>query len=104
MNAPGKTRKPLPPKPSAAALRTAEEIIRLAGRSRPADAVMREVLRKDRRLSPDEKRSVSIAVFAYFRWFGWLDAREPLHEQITQAQQLDNDFQSHPDSVPDAEL
>ena len=78
----------------------AEEIIRSANRQHAADAVMRDVLRKDTRLSPAEKRSVSVAVFAYFRWFGWLDAREPLHQQIKTAQELD----ARKTEIPDAEL
>ncbi len=39
----------------------------------PADFVLRKNVGADRDLLPDAKRALVRAVFAYYRWFGWLD-------------------------------
>jgi 16S rRNA (cytosine967-C5)-methyltransferase len=85
-------------------LKISEEIVRAANRQHPADAVLREALRCYRSLTPEEKRAISMAVFAYFRWFGWLDARKSIAEQIRSAQQLDERFNDNPRAIPDSEL
>ncbi|MDR0352201.1 MAG: RsmB/NOP family class I SAM-dependent RNA methyltransferase, partial [Opitutaceae bacterium] len=45
-------------------------------RELPADAALRRYLADARRLGPAEKRAVSHAFFAYFRWLEWLDRRD----------------------------
>src|SRR5689334_25379404 len=79
-------------------LKVTEEIILAADQQHPADAVMRDILRPQRRLVPEQKRMISAAVFAYFRWFGWLDGRKPFAEQIEYAQELDERFNNDPTS------
>src|SRR5689334_19719064 len=85
-------------------LKVTEEIILAADQQHPADAVMRDVLRPQRRLTPEQKRLISSAVFAYFRWFGWLDGRKPFVEQIEYAQELDERFNDNPASFSDSDL
>jgi 16S rRNA (cytosine967-C5)-methyltransferase len=63
-------------------------VIRYADRQHPADAVLRSQLREARWLTPAQRREISTAVFAYYRWFAWLDARSSLRDQIAQAMDL----------------
>jgi 16S rRNA (cytosine967-C5)-methyltransferase len=51
----------------------------------PADAALRSYLFKARRLGPREKRAISRAVFAYFRWVQWLDEKVVFPKQVEQA-------------------
>jgi hypothetical protein len=60
-------------------------VIRQADREHPADAVLRGELREARWRTPAHRTEISRAVFDYYRWFGWLDQRAPLREQIAQA-------------------
>lgn len=69
-------------------LHVAAAVIRKAGREYPADAVLRSELRAAPKLTPAQRGEISRAVFAYYRWFGWLDPRAPLREQIAQAIEL----------------
>jgi 16S rRNA (cytosine967-C5)-methyltransferase len=63
-------------------------VIRKADREHPADAVLRSELRAARWLTPAHRSEISHAVFDYYRWFGWLDRRAPLRDQIAQAAEL----------------
>jgi 16S rRNA (cytosine967-C5)-methyltransferase len=56
-----------------------------ASRRQPADAVLREYLGRHDRLRPGEKRAISRAVFAYFRWWRWLDQEAALPVQVGEA-------------------
>lgn len=85
-------------------LKSSEEILRAADRQHPADMVLREALRRYRSLTPEEKRNISTAVFAYFRWFGWLDARKSIAEKVRSAQELDERFNANPCAIPNSEL
>jgi 16S rRNA (cytosine967-C5)-methyltransferase len=85
-------------------LRLASEIIRQSSREHPADAVLRERLKAQRGLYPAETAQVSHAVFAFYRWFGWLDSAQPLQAQLEHALQLAQRFESQPESSSDAEL
>jgi len=82
----------------------AGEVIKRATRERPADAVLREALKSRRDLAPGEAAQISHAVFAYYRWLGWLEKSNSLAEQIGRASQLAKAFAQRPDSVPDSEL
>src|ERR1039457_422668 len=62
-----------------------EKIIRAANREHPADGVMRAELKAQHGLSRDDGARVSKAVFAYFRWLGWLDERQTIQGRINQA-------------------
>ena len=82
----------------------AERIIRGATRERPADGVLRAELRAQRGLSREEGAQVSKAVFAYFRWRGWLDEEKPIREQVEHALALAKRYAAQPESFNDAEL
>jgi 16S rRNA (cytosine967-C5)-methyltransferase len=79
-------------------------MIRRSSREHPADAVLRSHLKTQRGLSKIQSTMVSRAVFAYFRWFGWLDRDQSLHDQIDHALQLGRNFSKNPRDVPDKDL
>jgi 16S rRNA (cytosine967-C5)-methyltransferase len=81
----------------------AAQIIERSDREHPADAVLREALR-EAKLARTESRSVAEAVFAYFRWRGWLDLNESLSWQLTLARALDSRFRTDPGSFSTEEL
>jgi 16S rRNA (cytosine967-C5)-methyltransferase len=62
----------------------------------PADAVLREYLGANRTLGAVGKRSVSRAVFAYFRWLNWLSRSESLQKQVLSALDLQARFDRDP--------
>jgi 16S rRNA (cytosine967-C5)-methyltransferase len=64
----------------------------------PADAVLREALSGRETLEPSEKRAVARLVFAYYRWLGWLDAREALPRRLAAARELQARFDREPGS------
>ena len=84
--------------------RIASVIIGRADREHPADAVLRLELKKAGRISQEEKRDISRAVFAYYRWRGWLNWKEPLPKQIADALELDGEFRENPGSIADEKL
>jgi 16S rRNA (cytosine967-C5)-methyltransferase len=86
-----------------AVIRIADAVIEKVDREHPADAVLRTVLKRCQ-ATPDMARRVSRAVFAFYRWRGWLDAREILPRQFTAAWQLVERFQRSPRSFLDDEL
>src|ERR1051325_2740061 len=67
-------------------------IIQRSSRLQPADAVLRAELKSQRRLPPVKTRQISAAVFAYFRWLGWLNQKSPIRDQITHAIELAEKF------------
>jgi len=81
-----------------------ERIIRSADREHPADAQLRQELKAQRDLFPGDAAYVTKAVFAYFRWLGWLDEGQPIQERIKQALQLAERYVLQPESFTDAEL
>ena len=85
-------------------LSLAERIIGAATREHPADGVMRVELKGQQGLWQEERAQVSRAVFAYYRWRGWLDEGKPLREQVTRALELAERYAHEPGSFPDAEL
>ena len=70
----------------------------------PADAVLRRYLADSTRLGQRERRAISHAVFAYFRWWQWLEQRAPMHAQLSQANDLQEAFNLNPASVKAATL
>jgi 16S rRNA (cytosine967-C5)-methyltransferase len=82
----------------------AAEVISRASREKPADAVLRELLRGEWDLHAKESREVSRAVFAYYRWFGWLDHRQPVMTQIERAVEHGARFRKAPGSILADEL
>jgi len=89
---------------NAFSLRLAERIIRAADREHPADAVLREVLKAERDLTPEQRSRISGAVFAYYRWRGWLEAAQPVQGQVERASGLAERFATQPQSFTNEEL
>jgi 16S rRNA (cytosine967-C5)-methyltransferase len=89
---------------TSAVLGLAAEIIRTATRERPADRVIRETLRSAHGLEEGEPGQVSRAVFAYYRWLGWLDGRGSPRRQIEHALELAERFAREPLSFADVDL
>jgi 16S rRNA (cytosine967-C5)-methyltransferase len=81
-----------------------ERIIRAASREHPADGVLRTEIRAQQGLSQEEAGQVSRAVFAYFRWHGWLEEEKPMRDQIEQALSLAERYALQPDTFGDEEL
>ena len=65
----------------------------------PADAALREYLPGRRTLGAVGRRSVSRAVFAYFRWINWLDGTESAQRRIVRALALQARFDADPSCV-----
>src|SRR5262245_53077992 len=85
-------------------LEVAASVIRDSSRERPADAVLRSHLKDQSGLSRQQGTEVTRMVFAFYRWFGWLDKQQPLAQQIERASELAQQFARQPTSFPDAEL
>ena len=85
-------------------LSLAEKIIRTANREHPADGVLRVELKGQTGLWPEERARVSRAVFAYYRWRGWLNEGKPIREQVECALELADRYASEPGSFADVEL
>ena len=62
----------------------------------PADAALREYLASNRTLGAVGKRSVSRAVFTYFRWLNWLDRGQSAQKQVLAALGLQAKFERNP--------
>lgn len=80
------------------------EVIRQSDRQHPADAVLRQVLRQDRRVEATLAREVAGTVQAYFRWFGWLNPDYPLAQQVVYAAKLQQEFDANPLAISDSHL
>jgi 16S rRNA (cytosine967-C5)-methyltransferase len=65
----------------------------------PADAALRDYLKGNRTLGAVGKRSVSRAVFAYFRWLRWLERSQSAQKQVVAAIGLQDRFDKNPGSV-----
>ena len=65
----------------------------------PADAALREYLSGSRALGAVGRRSVSRAVFAYFRWIHWLDPAQSAQKRVLAAVGLQGRFERDPSSV-----
>jgi 16S rRNA (cytosine967-C5)-methyltransferase len=85
-------------------LTLAATIIQRSSREQPADSVLRSQLKAQRSLSQIQTAVVSRAVFAYFRWFGWLEQRQPLPDQMDHALQLARKFSENPLEFTEHEL
>ena len=85
-------------------LTLASAIIQKSSRERPADAELRAALKTQGGLTRDDSWRVSRAVFAYYRWLGWLDENKALQFQIEQALELAETFAHEPNSFSDDDL
>ncbi len=79
-------------------------VIRKSSREKQADSVLRAELKAQRALPPELGRAAARALFAYYRWRGWLEAASPISEQITAAETLQERFAEKPESFTEEEL
>ncbi len=86
------------------AIEFAARVIGHCSREHPADMVLREQLRAAQGWPRRETAEVAELVFAYYRWLGWLDKNQPLHQQISASQELARSFGLRPDAFSDADL
>lgn len=82
----------------------AARVIRKADREHPADTVLREELRATEGVYRSQSAEVSQMVFAYYRWFGWLDKRHPVTGQLKRALDLAANFADQPETFSDEML
>ena len=87
--------------PSIAAL--VARVIQASDRERPADGVLREELKRHRGLSREDAGVASKALFAFYRWHGWLEGSD-LGARVHQACELAARYAHNPDSFSDDEL
>src|SRR5580658_450642 len=65
----------------------------------PADAALREYLAGNRSLGAVGRRSVSRAVFAYFRWLNWLGPGESAQKRVIRALGYQARFERDPSCI-----
>lgn len=83
-----------------ATLNHAARIIGAVDRERvPADGALRHYFLETRHLRPPERRNISRAVFAYFRWLNWLDRKASLQKQVVHSNELQIRFNADEKSV-----
>jgi 16S rRNA (cytosine967-C5)-methyltransferase len=85
---------------SSSILNQAAAVVRVALSGIPADTALREGLTQTRhRSAPAERRAISRAVFAYFRWWRWLAPKDSIQKQLAAATALQERFDRDPKSV-----
>jgi 16S rRNA (cytosine967-C5)-methyltransferase len=85
-------------------LELAARVIARADKANPADLMLRETFRKMPGLTRALTREVSLTVFAYYRWFGWLDHRRPVTARLKRAIDLAAGYLERPESFSDEKL
>lgn len=105
-NSPRIVRLAHPPKPStvrlmpdSATLNHAALVLATVAPDLPADAALRRYLYTAKRLEGRNKRAVSRAVFAYFRWWRWLDPEASFQKQVEQSAALQERFTANEKSI-----
>lgn len=81
---------------STALAQRAAHIIAQVSPESPADFVLRREVGSDRELESHEKRALTGAVFAYYRWLGWLDEKRGLPQRVEAALGLQKRFDADP--------
>jgi len=85
---------------SSPVLNQAARVLKLVQTGTPADQALRESLTQDRHFTaPAERRAVSHAVFAYFRWWRWLEPKDSLQKQTEAALKLQERFNQNPATI-----
>jgi 16S rRNA (cytosine967-C5)-methyltransferase len=84
-------------------LSTAAAVIAASNRENTADQALRKKFASDKP-SPEGRRAVTFAVFAYYRWYGWLTRTNSVVRQIDQAIALDAEFKEKPQKFTAQEL
>src|SRR5271168_301574 len=77
----------------------AARVLELVRPGVPADAALRGYLAGTRSLGAVGRRSVSRAVFSYFRWLHWLEHGDSAQKRIVGALGLQSRFERDPSSV-----
>lgn len=85
--------------PDSATLNHAARVLMTVSPELHADVALRRYTTTARRLGPREKRAVSQAVFAYFRWVQWLDPKASTQKRVEQAWAMHDRFRQNPTSV-----
>ena len=84
---------------SSPTLNQAARILKLVQAGTPADQALRDTLTQSRHFTaPAERRDTSRAVFAYFRWWRWLEPKASLQKQVAAALDLQARFEQQPKS------
>lgn len=82
---------------TSATLNHAARILKAVQAGTPADQALRESLVRTRHYSaPAARRAISRAVFAYFRWWRWLEPKDSLQKQLEAARALQERFDKSP--------
>ena len=82
-----------------ATINRAARVLRRCHDLLPADRALREELSQHRRLSPNEKRAMAQAVFAYHRWIQWTDPRDSVQARLATTQRLQTRFDTNPANI-----
>jgi len=81
-------------------INNAARILKLVQAGTPADQALRESLTQNRHYTaPLERREISRAVFAYFRWWRWLNPKDSLQKQLEAALVLRDRFEKNPANI-----
>ena len=80
-------------------INNAARVLQLVAAGTPADQALRESLTQHRHYTaPAERRGISRAVFAYYRWWRWLSEKDSPQMQLTAALELQARFDKAPAS------
>lgn len=79
-------------------------VIAKSGREHPADDVLRAELKNAKGISRGEGGEISRAVFAYYRWLGWLNHKDAVEKQVEEAVERNRSFQNNSDRISEPEL
>jgi 16S rRNA (cytosine967-C5)-methyltransferase len=82
-----------------ATLNHAAQVISTMTGDQRADTALRFYFEHHRYLHPGAKRAISRAVFAYFRWLSWLDAKASPQKRVEQAVAMHERFSADEKSV-----
>lgn len=85
--------------PESATLNHAARVLASVASDLPADGALRRYLYGAKHLGGREKRAISRAVFAYFRWVQWLDPKTSLQKQVEAAVLFQERFQADDKTV-----
>lgn len=84
---------------STALAQRAARILSQVSPDEPADAVLRREVGANRELESHEKRALTGAVFAYYRWLRWLDETRALPQRVLAALDLQKRFEADPSAI-----
>jgi len=78
-------------------INNAARVLQLVAAGTPADQALRESLTQDRHFTaPAERRGISRTVFAYFRWWRWLEPKASPQKQLAAALEWQARFDQNP--------